>query len=452
MPASDSGPGGGYFLSWRVGDQPMRGIAIDPGFDFLSNFQAVGLEPWAVDAVIITHSHIDHIRDLESLMTQRYERNDTIERLNLEDPQTPGLDLFLSLDTFHKAGVLIDAQSNKTVAKDKIRILTPDSTLDLRDRGYGLTIEVLSADHRSRSDLWLSHAVSLIFHLYEGDEEVARIGLTSDSRPMEAHRKAFRDCHLVVAHLGTIDFHNLLGLSELGMDAQVEASLAEWNDGIYRNDHDRAMLRLLLGLDDEELKKAAQKEATVIPPELRKAASGGSTPPKEIEESALRLLFSGDERFAETMHRSAHLQYRGLHDVFAGAFLEGSRTRLGIISEFGLELGALRHKISDSLNFALFGHEDGDDRGRIVTGDIGLQIRLSSDPETCPRGQACDSCPGRDDSTLLKIQCTNCKRFFPPSCITDICVRSRQQAIRYNCLDCRETEYSPDLPLISYHG
>ena len=44
--------GGGYFLIWNG-----KGIVIDPGFDFLSNFLRMGGCATDINAVILTHNH-----------------------------------------------------------------------------------------------------------------------------------------------------------------------------------------------------------------------------------------------------------------------------------------------------------------------------------------------------------------------------------------------------------
>jgi glyoxylase-like metal-dependent hydrolase (beta-lactamase superfamily II) len=67
---TESNVGGGYFLHWKG-----KGIVIDPGFDFVNNFFNEGLVIDDVDSVIITHAHVDHCNDFESLLTLLFEYN-----------------------------------------------------------------------------------------------------------------------------------------------------------------------------------------------------------------------------------------------------------------------------------------------------------------------------------------------------------------------------------------
>ena len=69
-PGPDERFGGGYFLAWKG-----HGIAIDPGVDFVTQLYRKGLSIADVDTVIVTHCHLDHTRDLESLVDLNYRHN-----------------------------------------------------------------------------------------------------------------------------------------------------------------------------------------------------------------------------------------------------------------------------------------------------------------------------------------------------------------------------------------
>ena len=59
--------GGGFYLNWDG-----FGIAVDPGYHFVQNLHQNGLNVLDIDAVIITHEHIDHNSDMRLLDDLHY--------------------------------------------------------------------------------------------------------------------------------------------------------------------------------------------------------------------------------------------------------------------------------------------------------------------------------------------------------------------------------------------
>jgi ribonuclease BN (tRNA processing enzyme) len=68
-PAQGRSIGGGYLLYHTDKDGTVDlGIAIDPGFDFVRNLFHEGFGISDIDIVLISHSHVDHVRDFESIV------------------------------------------------------------------------------------------------------------------------------------------------------------------------------------------------------------------------------------------------------------------------------------------------------------------------------------------------------------------------------------------------
>jgi ribonuclease BN (tRNA processing enzyme) len=69
-PAKGFSVGGGYLLYHLNKDRKEvdMGIAIDPGFDFVRNLFHMGFSLDDIDIVLISHAHLDHIRDFESII------------------------------------------------------------------------------------------------------------------------------------------------------------------------------------------------------------------------------------------------------------------------------------------------------------------------------------------------------------------------------------------------
>ncbi|MEX2238101.1 MAG: MBL fold metallo-hydrolase [Dehalococcoidia bacterium] len=408
LPTADAGPGGGYLLQ-VTGPKGPRGIVIDPGFDFLRNLQDSRHSMRDVHAVFMTHSHVDHMDDFEGLLTARFEGNEAADDLGTGDKRH--LDLFLSLDSFQKLAPLIEAQKSGVVGKANIRTLAPGMTIKLDD--YGVTVTVVGADHSPRQpvnggyeykDDWLRHAVGLIVQTHDPRWT---LGFTSDTRLLtDASIFPFGECDILVAHLGTVSFPQLLSLAELTTGPELDELL-------------------------EGLKSAGGR-----------AFRGG------VETTSLYALlkepwqkrsdFAFGHAFTEAVNgarredpRSGHLLFRGVYAMFENRKNRqpsDGRPWLGIISEFGLELGSLRNNIADALNHSLFNSRVGDSNGRLITGDLGLRVTLGE---------------------RLAVQCTACWLPAEAMEIDARCIR-HDQRIEYNhdTAACRRAEFSRPTPLV----
>lgn len=75
-PAKGSSLGGGYLL-YNTNNHGCvdLGIAIDPGFDFIHNLFHEGFSLYDIDIVLLSHAHLDHIRDFESMIILLSELN-----------------------------------------------------------------------------------------------------------------------------------------------------------------------------------------------------------------------------------------------------------------------------------------------------------------------------------------------------------------------------------------
>ena len=68
--------GGGYFV-YKTGTDGLieEGIVIDPGFDFLENFQREGFSIRDITAVVMSHAHVDHTVDFIPIISLFAEYN-----------------------------------------------------------------------------------------------------------------------------------------------------------------------------------------------------------------------------------------------------------------------------------------------------------------------------------------------------------------------------------------
>ncbi len=175
--------GGGYFLIWKG-----RGLVIDPGFDFMNNFDNAGYSIRDIDAVLLTHAHTDHTADLESLLSLIYELS---ERTGNEKK----IDLFMNLGTVNK--FIGWVSKLKGVGK----IISLNAGDSISPNGYEWTLNVKAAKHH---EIIGEHAVGLVFELNVGSNKSLKIGFTSDTSWSSQIQRQYTGCKLLILHIGSI--------------------------------------------------------------------------------------------------------------------------------------------------------------------------------------------------------------------------------------------------------
>ncbi|MHC4331634.1 MAG: tetratricopeptide repeat protein, partial [Planctomycetota bacterium] len=186
--------GGGYFLVWKE-----HGIVIDPGVNFVTQLYRKGLSIGDVDTVIITHCHLDHTRDVESLVDLNYRYN----RARGFKPHPPNKD-FRQLQ-FRLCYAAFMKYSEYLINSGCCR---NPKQLERGGEAKGITefidVKAIPAQHydiNGRDE----EAIGLVFVLKDESGPVARVGVTSDSKWIESLPDSFSGCDLVLAHLGTIE-------------------------------------------------------------------------------------------------------------------------------------------------------------------------------------------------------------------------------------------------------
>ncbi|KAF5044837.1 Photosystem I assembly protein Ycf3 [anaerobic digester metagenome] len=212
-----SNPGGGYFLYWNG-----KGIVIDPGFDFLDNYFKNGLKVHHIDAVIITHAHIDHCNDFESILTLIFEYNDNFnekikkikkssgqEGLSKEDKnkiselksQHKKIDVFMNMGALKKMLSWISLKNDNPNIK---RVYTLEKGLEYHLADYNMNIKTTEAVHNEI--VTDEYSVGLIFELYdENKDNIFKIGYTSDTQCKKVISDQYEGVDLIITHLGSIN-------------------------------------------------------------------------------------------------------------------------------------------------------------------------------------------------------------------------------------------------------
>jgi tetratricopeptide (TPR) repeat protein len=392
-------PGGGYFLIWN-----HKGIVIDPGFDFIRNLYSAGYSVSDIDAIVLTHAHIDHMGDFFALLTLIYERMDLLKQLYGNNSPFRKIDLFMNIGTMNGFLSWCAPQTKGTIRN--IHSLPRPSdpkevTNFVLDPGsdYNMKIEVTKAVH---SEIITSDwAIGLKFHLPRTfkESEAIVIGITSDTATTPEVLNQYEDCHLLAAHLGDINFKELIRFSGISLDSF-------W-DQIVIQDLDEAGIRNLkelavsLGVDGSKL------------PESNDAA-GFADDAKKIA----RLIVEPEGM----RQKQNHLGLEGARKL-ADKIVHAKQTqKLLIFTEFPEYFGSFRKRIARHFNERLC-----PDRKIFVTGDLGLQVRI--DPKASPED-------------MFRIQCNKCARdndvrpdghFHRIDDIQETCVKATDESIVYYC-------------------
>ncbi len=388
--------GGGKLLVWKG-----KGIAIDPGFDFLTNLYGECFSLKDIDAICITHDHIDHTDDFDAICRLIKEYRKVVgDKKQLVLLVNPGF----SQKCSH---YLKDAEDQGEIKH--VYLLNHDTTIDLVD--YCLSIKILRAVHKEQSTQ--TYAVGLIFQLKDkpDDKPVIEIGFTSDTRYTEDSQftrdfEKLASCDMVVANLSHATLRELKGILEL-----------EFKDTLYKN----FWLQLFKESDDDT--KRILKWALWYGERNNISAIGIKETLRQQQEGkgilAAHLGISGINKVWEQMKENSSDRIKGC--------------KLMIISEFREELGSFRSKIAQLLNRC-----SASEHAMCYTSDIGMAIRFEKNSSGV--------------KYQIKLQCSFCKQdnglnigntpFHPYTFhlpkpgkenMNEVCVKGDNEGIFYFC-------------------
>lgn len=323
----NKGKGGGYFLQWED-----SGIVIDPGFDFIENFYGQGFSLADINAILITHSHIDHIHDLPALITLLFERNERLKDLGEDVHMVYLLGNKEIMDRFNYATSSSGVSSKKFLRDYRKLFPSKDESYDLNKlaRPIGLKLSIMKAKHATPT----ADPEECLCLKLEGEIKGAKIsiGFTGDTGYKKELNKFFNSCDVLVTHLGEISFKEIATLT----DFKIDDDDGNYIEGTAKNTNQ--FLRKLGFKTEAELKKAILSDKKVAIP-------------------------------TENGLLSNHLGLLGLVNL-ANTEIE-NKNKVIVISEFGEEMASVRHRIAKLLNSSNFS-----DKGHFFTGDIGFSIDL----------------------------------------------------------------------------
>ena len=178
-------PGGGLFVRWNG-----KGVVLDPGIDYLSNFHKSGFFVQDIDAMVVTHNHEDHTFDLPAI-------NDTVRLMQSFEPKGRARYCFLSEPVRNQFGSRLRQTAGYTFAAPYERGIQGVGNPRLHPCIPGIQLVPFDTKHAE-------HSFGLKLHLDRDGNEMV-IGITSDTKYFKGLLKHLKDAHVIVAHISNPD-------------------------------------------------------------------------------------------------------------------------------------------------------------------------------------------------------------------------------------------------------
>lgn len=193
--------GGGIYFNWNG-----FGVVIDPGYHFVENMHRFGLSVLDVDAVVVTHEHIDHTNDIRILDDLSYSLLRYREKGEKEhkvrwylDQVTYGL-----VKSLQKEGSGFSRKANiiyKVFPEEKVQIHCCE-----KDKIVLKTVPTL---HEQIEGRYLNHTFAAVFELENGEEK-RKIFYTSDTKYQDLLTRAAIGSDIVIANISSVYEDDLL--------------------------------------------------------------------------------------------------------------------------------------------------------------------------------------------------------------------------------------------------
>ena len=225
--------GGGLYVNWGG-----YGIAIDPGYHFVENMHRSGLNILDIDAVIVTHEHIDHTNDIRILDDLNFSLSEYLEEENKQHMIKWYLDsvTYDLVKTLQKRGsgfskhtsevYKIVPESRKIVWEQDVGEVTGQCSENFYEKGIQLYNKdncsiIMKAEltfHEkdetaSTKDIicYLPHTFAAVFELTDNSVH-RKIFYSSDTRYRKELSEFAVDSDVVIANISSIYENDLLRL------------------------------------------------------------------------------------------------------------------------------------------------------------------------------------------------------------------------------------------------
>lgn len=216
--------GGGFYLNWNG-----FGIAVDPGYHFVQNLHRNGLNILDIDAVVITHEHIDHSSDMRLLDDLHYHASKNYrdeefqwdtenERIRKNRVPRHKIKWYMDEVTYQITKLLCKKGSGFAPECNEIYCIRPEhGRIKSEELSKYIQLQVFQTRHEERKDdrtLFLPHTYGCVFSCENEDGTFRKIGYTSDTAfhkdVVPIMCKVMKECDIIIENISGIYENDIL--------------------------------------------------------------------------------------------------------------------------------------------------------------------------------------------------------------------------------------------------
>jgi ribonuclease BN (tRNA processing enzyme) len=185
--------GGGFYFNWDG-----YGVAIDPGYHFVRNLHHHGLSVLDIDAVIITHEHIDHNNDMRLLDDLHF----SVFHYD-EQPTDHSIDWYMDQVSYDIACTLQKQGAGFKSKINRLHQLEPNEAYELKSKS--LKLETFPTEHilDKNTSLYRKHTVGCKFRCVR-NEQIKTMVYTSDTRYYPELTEIVNDADVIIANISSV--------------------------------------------------------------------------------------------------------------------------------------------------------------------------------------------------------------------------------------------------------
>ena len=186
--------GGGFYLNWNG-----YGVAIDPGYSFVHNLHHYGLSVLDVQAVIITHEHIDHNNDMRLLDDLHF----SAARFDEEKEKTHIIDWYMDEISYAMASVLRTERSGFKEETCRLHRVMAGDSAELKTNELDVTFFPTKHIPKDGTYNYKEHTFGCSF-CCKNKVQKKIITYTSDTKYFNGLLEAVKEADMVIANISGI--------------------------------------------------------------------------------------------------------------------------------------------------------------------------------------------------------------------------------------------------------